>query len=297
MLHEREGVGQGLVRVDGDGVHHHAGFVSLDEANLLGLGVRLEIAVNDADAAVLRHGDRHLGLGHRVHRGGDDGKREADGLGQLGGDVDVAGQNLGATGPQQDVIECEAFDELIENAGHGQLLEQGVNGSRSCRDLRLARVRSTRLSVSQSISASRQSPKTSPAWRETRDCADLVCNFRAMTLIPQSHATFAPPSPDHRHRPVHGEHGFHRDRDVVADDRAGYRRRPHRAEARHHLLSRRPCDLHPDFGLDGRSVRRRRRSSRRRSAVFMAGSLACACRQFARRLRRSRASSRAWAGP
>ena len=129
MLHQPERIRQGLVRMDRDGVHHHAGFVALDEAHLLGLGVGLQIAVNDADAAVLRHGDGHLGLGHRVHGGGDDGQGEADRLGELRRDIDVAGQNLGAPGPQQDVIEREAFDELIDNAGHGQLLEQGVNGS------------------------------------------------------------------------------------------------------------------------------------------------------------------------
>ena len=115
--------------MDGDRVHHHAGLVALHEAHLLGLLVGLQIAVDDADAAVLRHGDGHPGLGHRVHRGGDDRQVEADRAGQLGRDIDVAGQNLRAARPQQHVVEGQAFDELIDNAGHGQLLEQGVNGS------------------------------------------------------------------------------------------------------------------------------------------------------------------------
>eukprot|EP01035_Chromulina_nebulosa_P005367 gene5367-biopygen4521 len=43
--------------------------------------VGLEIAVDDAEAAGLRHGDRHPGLRHRVHGGGDDRQVQRDGLG------------------------------------------------------------------------------------------------------------------------------------------------------------------------------------------------------------------------
>ena len=132
-LHGGERIGQGLVREDGDRVHHHAGFVALHEADLLGLGLGLEVAVDDAEAAVLRHGDGHAGFGHRVHGRGDDRQVEADRAREPGRDVDVAGQDLGAPGPQQHVVEGEALDQLIgDDAGHGQLLvrDRGGGGSK-----------------------------------------------------------------------------------------------------------------------------------------------------------------------
>ena len=64
--------------LDGDRVHHHAGFEFLHLPHLRGLLVRLQVAVDDADAAGLRHGDRHLGLGHGVHGRGDDRDVERD---------------------------------------------------------------------------------------------------------------------------------------------------------------------------------------------------------------------------
>ena len=60
-------IGQGLVGVDGDGVHHHAGFELLHPADLGGLFLRRHVLVDDADAAGLGHGDGHRALGHGVH--------------------------------------------------------------------------------------------------------------------------------------------------------------------------------------------------------------------------------------
>ena len=60
------------------------GFTTMPDSNfftcahLRGLLVRLEIAVDDADAAGLRHGDGHLALGDRVHGRGDDRHIEGD---------------------------------------------------------------------------------------------------------------------------------------------------------------------------------------------------------------------------
>ena len=71
-LHQVERVGERGARMDGHRIDHHAGLELLDLADLRGLLVGLEVAVDDADPAGLRHGDRHLGFGHRVHGGGDD---------------------------------------------------------------------------------------------------------------------------------------------------------------------------------------------------------------------------------
>ncbi len=67
LVLECEHIGQGPVRRDGDRIDHHAGFKTFDPANLAGLLFNVEIAVNDAHAAELRHGDGHLGFRDGVH--------------------------------------------------------------------------------------------------------------------------------------------------------------------------------------------------------------------------------------
>ena len=95
------------IRLDGERVHHHAGFEFLHLAHLRRLFVRLQIAVDHADAAGLRHGDRHLRLGHRVHGGGDDRDIERDRPGDAGADIDVGGHHLRQAGLDQHVVESE----------------------------------------------------------------------------------------------------------------------------------------------------------------------------------------------
>ena len=109
VLHQGERIGERGAGRDGDGIHHHAGFEFLDLADLGGLLLGLEIAVDDAEAAGLRHGDRHLGLGHGVHGRGDDRDIERNLAGDAGADVGVGRQQLGQSGLEQDVVEGERF--------------------------------------------------------------------------------------------------------------------------------------------------------------------------------------------
>ena len=89
-----------------------------------GLGVIHRNLEPDAQAAVLGHGDGHAGFRDRVHGGRDDRHVQADGPGQTGRHVHVAGQDFGAAGPEEHVIEGQSFDELIgECRGHDQLLQ------------------------------------------------------------------------------------------------------------------------------------------------------------------------------
>ncbi len=87
VLHQGQRVGERRVRMNGDRVHHHAGFEFLDLAHLGCLHRRIEIAVNDADAAGLRHGDRHVRFGHRIHGRSDDRDIERDAARDCGADV------------------------------------------------------------------------------------------------------------------------------------------------------------------------------------------------------------------
>ena len=57
VAHEREGVRKSCLGADDDRVHHHAGLEFLHLPDFLGLRRRLEVAVDDPDAACLRHGD------------------------------------------------------------------------------------------------------------------------------------------------------------------------------------------------------------------------------------------------
>ena len=74
--------------------------------------IGLEIAVDDAEPAGLRHGDRHLGFGHGIHGGGDDRDIERDFARDAGADVGVGRQQLGQSRLEQDVVEGERFAQL-----------------------------------------------------------------------------------------------------------------------------------------------------------------------------------------
>ncbi len=76
--HELEGVGDGLLGRDGDGVDDHAGFRALDAVDLEGLLLHGEVAMDDAQAALLGHGDGQARLGDGIHRGRDEGRGQGD---------------------------------------------------------------------------------------------------------------------------------------------------------------------------------------------------------------------------
>ena len=113
LLHQRQRVRERGVRLDGDGVHHHAGFEFLHLAHLRRLNIGLEIAVNDADAAGLRHGDRHVGFGHGVHGGREDRDIERNVARDARPNVHVRRQDIGQSGLQQHVIEGVSFARYV----------------------------------------------------------------------------------------------------------------------------------------------------------------------------------------
>ena len=108
ILHQRQRIRQRRVGADGQRIDHHAGFVLLHLPHLGGLALRIEIAVDHADAAGLRHGDRHARLGDGVHGGGDDRDVERDGAGDAGADIDFGRQHIRKAGLQQHVVEGKA---------------------------------------------------------------------------------------------------------------------------------------------------------------------------------------------
>ena len=125
IVHQRQRVRQHRVGTDGQRIDHHAGFVLLDLPHLGGLPVDVEIAVDDADAAGLRHGDRHPRFGDGVHRGGDDRDVERNGAGDVGADVDFGGQHIRQAGFEQHVVERKGFADCLQSS-HRQLLSAAV---------------------------------------------------------------------------------------------------------------------------------------------------------------------------
>ena len=112
-------VGQRLVGMDGERVHHHAGLEFLDAADLGGLLGGFQVLVDDAHAALLGHGDSHGGLGDGVHGGGDDRDVERDGAGEAGAGVGSGGQHLGVGRDQQHVVEGERLLDARGGVGWG----------------------------------------------------------------------------------------------------------------------------------------------------------------------------------
>ena len=120
--HQRAGVGQRRVGADGHRVDHHAGFELLDLADLLGLLGRRQVAVDDADAAGLRHGDGQPRFGDRVHRRRQDRRRQLDVAGDARGDVGLARHDFGMAGLQQHVVEGQrqCAGRGLDDLCHGQ---------------------------------------------------------------------------------------------------------------------------------------------------------------------------------
>jgi hypothetical protein len=95
-----------------DRVHDHARLGALHLVHLAGLGGGGQVLVDHADAAVLRHADRRLVLGDRVHGRGDQRHVQGDLAGELGAEVDLAGDYVTRAGHEQDVVERQCLANL-----------------------------------------------------------------------------------------------------------------------------------------------------------------------------------------
>jgi hypothetical protein len=124
-LGQRLGVGQRLVGRERHGVVDDTAFEPLHAADLARLRLDVEVAVDDAHAAGLRHRDRHPRLGHRVHGRGQERDVERDRLGDPRARVHVRRQHRTGAGHEKDIVEGERLANL-----HGGLLLDSVGGLR-----------------------------------------------------------------------------------------------------------------------------------------------------------------------
>ncbi len=75
------------VRGNRDRIRHHARFISLDLVDRLHLVLNRHVSVQDTDAALAGHGNRHPRFGHRVHGCGKHGGVHRDALREPGGSI------------------------------------------------------------------------------------------------------------------------------------------------------------------------------------------------------------------
>src|SRR5690606_38098825 len=102
------------VGVDGQRIDDHAAFVALHLADLVGLLVHREVAVQDAHAARLGHGDGQTAFGDRVHRRRHDGNVQLDLAGQPCGRIHLGRHDVRSARCEQNIVEGKPFANLHE---------------------------------------------------------------------------------------------------------------------------------------------------------------------------------------
>ena len=99
-------------RRDRHGVHHHTALIFLHHGHFTGLLFDREIAVDHANPAGLRHGNRQARLGHGVHRRRDQRNVQRNGFCQESCDVDVSGHDLACSGLEKHVVEGNGLSDF-----------------------------------------------------------------------------------------------------------------------------------------------------------------------------------------
>ncbi len=120
-LHQVESFINLLFRLHGDRIDNHAAFRFFHLVDLKRLFGRSHVFVDDAHSPLARHGDGGTCLGHRIHGRRQQRHVETDGRGQLGGDVNLLGQNLGVGRDQQNIVKCQSFGNI--GFQHNELLD------------------------------------------------------------------------------------------------------------------------------------------------------------------------------
>ena len=114
ILHKQQGVGEGRCRSDGHRVNDHAGLVLLHRGNGRCLFLDAKVLVDHANAACLCHGDCHGGFGDRIHSRRHQGNTHVDAARDTRVCDGVQGDDLGALGLEQHVVEGQSVTNSHE---------------------------------------------------------------------------------------------------------------------------------------------------------------------------------------
>ncbi len=123
-LHQGERIGERRLGSDRQRIDHHAGFELLHAADLIGLLLRRQIAVDDAHPPCLGHRDRKTGLRDRVHRRRNQRDAELDLARQPRPRIDLARQHGRRGGDQKNVVKRQRF---ANRQGSALFNRQGVS--------------------------------------------------------------------------------------------------------------------------------------------------------------------------
>ena len=115
--HDLQRVGDFFVGRHGNGIDNHAAFRTLDLVHFASLLLDAEIAMNDAEPALLRHGNGHARFRDGVHGRTDQGDAELDIAGQAGRCRRQGRNHIGLGRQQQHVIEGKRFRHWKMNHG------------------------------------------------------------------------------------------------------------------------------------------------------------------------------------
>ena len=107
FVHQFIRIRQGIVRSEVDRIHDDAMFRTLDQFHFSGLFIDTHILVNDTDAALTRHGDRHFCFGDGIHAGAHDRNIQCDILCQVGAYIYVSRKDIRMCRNQQHVIKSQ----------------------------------------------------------------------------------------------------------------------------------------------------------------------------------------------
>ena len=127
FVDELEDIADELVRGDGDRILDEAVNVTFDAGDFLHLLAGRHIIVDEAEAAVERHGDRHARLGDGVHVGRDHGNLQPQPIADDSRGVGVLGQNLRIQGGERNVVERERGGKIGAEEGRGRQIELRVS--------------------------------------------------------------------------------------------------------------------------------------------------------------------------
>ncbi len=111
--HHVERFGDPLVRLHRHRVDDHAAFRALHTVDFFRLAIDRHIAMDRADAALLRERNREVRFRHRVHGGGSDRNIQRDISRKPCPGVRIHRQHRRTRGHQQNVVKSEAFLQLI----------------------------------------------------------------------------------------------------------------------------------------------------------------------------------------
>ena len=114
-LHQQLGIAQRLLWRQRDRLIDHTAFKTLNAADFAGLRRHIQVAVNNADTARLRHGNRHTAFGYGIHRRRQKRDIHPDALGHKGGRIRLGWQHRACSRHQQNVIKSERLANLHES--------------------------------------------------------------------------------------------------------------------------------------------------------------------------------------